>query len=210
VNPTGRYLCAGVLVKAADDKPNLLRWDLTTPDKPALGVSRTGDHDIRALAVAPDGTVFPVGGIPGTAPAPREYDPATGAVTNRGDPQVRMKSHAGHPPKITIGAPLLLSGPKITSEHQPGRWVEVASMGSKRTVRPRLLASLIMRRMARSGSRRVKWSAPRPRRRRWQACVLSVGKTVANNVSAILAKLHLTRRSQAIVRARDAGLGRPR
>jgi hypothetical protein len=106
VNPTGRYLCAGVLVKAADDKPNLLRWDLTTPDKPALGVSRTGDHDIRALAVAPDGTVFPVGGIPGTAPAPREYDPATGAVTNRGDPQVRMKSHAGHPPKITIGAPL--------------------------------------------------------------------------------------------------------
>ncbi|MFH9983207.1 response regulator [Streptomyces sp. NPDC017179] len=36
------------------------------------------------------------------------------------------------------------------------------------------------------------------------------GKTVANNVSAILAKLHLTQRSQAIVRARDAGLGRPR
>ncbi|MEU0837187.1 response regulator transcription factor [Streptomyces sp. NPDC005969] len=35
------------------------------------------------------------------------------------------------------------------------------------------------------------------------------GKTVANNVSAILAKLHLTQRSQAIVRARDAGLGRP-
>jgi DNA-binding NarL/FixJ family response regulator len=36
------------------------------------------------------------------------------------------------------------------------------------------------------------------------------GKTVANNVSAILAKLQLTQRSQAIVRARDAGLGRPR
>ncbi|MFB7108495.1 response regulator [Streptomyces sp. NPDC056190] len=36
------------------------------------------------------------------------------------------------------------------------------------------------------------------------------GKTVANNVSAILAKLHLTQRSQAIIRARDAGLGRPR
>ncbi|GGJ69524.1 response regulator transcription factor [Streptomyces brasiliensis] len=34
------------------------------------------------------------------------------------------------------------------------------------------------------------------------------GKTVANNVSAILAKLHLTQRSQAIIRARDAGLGR--
>ncbi|MFI9602082.1 response regulator [Streptomyces sp. NPDC052043] len=36
------------------------------------------------------------------------------------------------------------------------------------------------------------------------------GKTVANNVSTILAKLHLTQRSQAIVRARDAGLGRLR
>ncbi|MGW3498233.1 response regulator [Streptomyces sp. NPDC001020] len=36
------------------------------------------------------------------------------------------------------------------------------------------------------------------------------GKTVANNVSTILAKLHLTQRSQAIIRARDAGLGRPR
>jgi DNA-binding NarL/FixJ family response regulator len=35
-------------------------------------------------------------------------------------------------------------------------------------------------------------------------------KTVANNISTILAKLHLTQRSQAIVRARDAGLGRPR
>ncbi|MGW2802460.1 response regulator [Streptomyces sp. NPDC001221] len=35
-------------------------------------------------------------------------------------------------------------------------------------------------------------------------------KTVANNISAILAKLHLTQRSQAIIQARDAGLGRPR
>jgi DNA-binding NarL/FixJ family response regulator len=33
-------------------------------------------------------------------------------------------------------------------------------------------------------------------------------KTVANNVSAILNKLHVTQRSQAIVRAREAGLGR--
>ncbi|MFC0534247.1 response regulator transcription factor [Phytohabitans kaempferiae] len=34
-------------------------------------------------------------------------------------------------------------------------------------------------------------------------------KTVANNITAILAKLHLTQRSQAIIQARDAGLGRP-
>ncbi len=33
-------------------------------------------------------------------------------------------------------------------------------------------------------------------------------KTVANNVSSILTKLHVTQRSQAIVRAREAGLGR--
>ncbi|MEU8260464.1 LuxR C-terminal-related transcriptional regulator [Micromonospora sp. NPDC048999] len=36
------------------------------------------------------------------------------------------------------------------------------------------------------------------------------GKTVANNVTSILAKPHLTQRSQAILRARGAGLGRPR
>jgi DNA-binding NarL/FixJ family response regulator len=33
---------------------------------------------------------------------------------------------------------------------------------------------------------------------------------VANNISAILAKLQVTQRSQAIIRACDAGLGRPR
>jgi DNA-binding NarL/FixJ family response regulator len=33
-------------------------------------------------------------------------------------------------------------------------------------------------------------------------------KTVANNVSAILGKLHLSQRTQAMVRAREAGLGR--
>ena len=34
-------------------------------------------------------------------------------------------------------------------------------------------------------------------------------KTVANNVSTILNKLHITNRSEAIVRAREAGLGQP-
>ena len=41
-----------------------------------------------------------------------------------------------------------------------------------------------------------------------QALFLSP-KTVANNVSMILAKLNLSERGQAIVLARDAGLGRP-
>lgn len=34
-------------------------------------------------------------------------------------------------------------------------------------------------------------------------------KTVANNVSAVFAKLQVADRAQAIIRARDAGLGRP-
>lgn len=35
-------------------------------------------------------------------------------------------------------------------------------------------------------------------------------KTVANNVSSILSKLHIDQRGEAIVRAREAGLGRPK
>jgi DNA-binding NarL/FixJ family response regulator len=42
-----------------------------------------------------------------------------------------------------------------------------------------------------------------------QALHLS-GKTVANNVSAILHKLQLSQRTQAIIQAREAGLGGPR
>ena len=35
------------------------------------------------------------------------------------------------------------------------------------------------------------------------------GKTVANHISAIFAKLQVADRTQAILRARDAGLGHP-
>lgn len=84
---SGRYLYAGVLRNDIDGKPNLFRWDLSTPDKPAVGVAVTGDRDIRALAVAPDGKVYVAGGgdtsIP---PSLWEYDPATGAVTSWGVP----------------------------------------------------------------------------------------------------------------------------
>ncbi|MEO6124250.1 MAG: LuxR C-terminal-related transcriptional regulator [Ilumatobacteraceae bacterium] len=34
-------------------------------------------------------------------------------------------------------------------------------------------------------------------------------KTIANNLSNIFTKLHVTDRTQAVVRARDAGLGHP-
>ncbi|WP_026555165.1 PQQ-binding-like beta-propeller repeat protein [Arthrobacter sp. 35W] len=84
---TGRYLYAGVLRDGIDGKPNLYRWDLSTPTVPAVGVGETGDRDIRALAVAPDGKVYVAGGgLTNIAPSLWEYDPATNAMTSWGVP----------------------------------------------------------------------------------------------------------------------------
>ncbi|POC78907.1 hypothetical protein CRN61_13360, partial [Vibrio vulnificus] len=84
---SGRYLYAGVLRDGMDGKPNLYRWDLSTPDQAAIGVGETGDRDIRALAVAPDGKVYLAGGgQTSIAPSLWEYDPATEAVTSWGVP----------------------------------------------------------------------------------------------------------------------------
>ncbi|MFJ2742898.1 PQQ-binding-like beta-propeller repeat protein [Streptomyces sp. NPDC087440] len=113
VDPTGRHLYAGVLAKADEGRPNLFRWDLSTPDQPAVGVGRTGDRDIRALTVAPDGVVFAVGGIPGKAPALWEYDPATGTVTDRGvpDPKATLaRAVAATTTTVFFGAGSVLSG----------------------------------------------------------------------------------------------------
>jgi len=84
---TGRYLYAGVLRDSIDGKPNIYRWDLSTPNLPAVGVGETGDRDIRALAVAPDGKVYAAGGgLTTNAPSLWEYDPETSAVTSWGVP----------------------------------------------------------------------------------------------------------------------------
>ncbi|WP_406135073.1 PQQ-binding-like beta-propeller repeat protein [Streptomyces sp. NBC_01089] len=110
---TGQYLYIGVLVKADEGKPNLFRWDLKTPDKPAVAVGRTGDRDIRDLAVAPDGTVYAVGGLPDKAPILWEYDPATGAVTDRGvpDPKATLaRAVAATDTTVFFGAGSILSG----------------------------------------------------------------------------------------------------
>ncbi|WP_024756913.1 PQQ-binding-like beta-propeller repeat protein [Streptomyces exfoliatus] len=110
---TGRYLYAGILTKGDEGKPNLFRWDLTTPDKPAVGVGRTEDRDIRDLAVAPDGTVYAVGGIPGKAPALWRYDPGTGAVTNLGipDPKATLaRAVAATDTTVFFGAGSVLAG----------------------------------------------------------------------------------------------------
>ncbi|MFB7587089.1 PQQ-binding-like beta-propeller repeat protein [Streptomyces sp. NPDC056169] len=112
-DPTGRYLYAGILTKGDEGKPNIFRWDLTTPDKPAVGVGRTEDRDIRDLAVAPDGTVYAVGGIPGKAPALWMYDPGTGKVTKLGipDPKATLaRAVAATDTTVFFGAGSVLSG----------------------------------------------------------------------------------------------------
>ncbi|GHG00299.1 outer membrane protein assembly factor BamB family protein [Streptomyces zaomyceticus] len=110
---TGRYLYAGILTKGDEGKPNLFRWDLAAPDKPAVGVGRTEDRDIRDLAVAPDGTVYAVGGIPGKAPALWMYDPGTGKVTELGipDPKATLaRAVAATDTTVFFGAGSVLSG----------------------------------------------------------------------------------------------------
>lgn len=112
-DPAGRYLYVGLLLKADQGGPNLFRWDLTTPDRPAVAVGRTEDRDIRDLAVAPDGTVYAVGGLPGKAPALWEYDPATGAVTNLGvpDPNATLaRAVAASRDAVFFGAGSILAG----------------------------------------------------------------------------------------------------
>jgi hypothetical protein len=112
-DPTGQYLYIGILVKSDQGKPNLFRWDLKTPDKPAVAIGRTGDRDIRDLAVAPDGTVYAVGGVPGTAPVLWEYDPATGAVTNCGipDPNATLaRAVAATDTTVFFGAGSVIAG----------------------------------------------------------------------------------------------------
>jgi hypothetical protein len=109
----GTYLYAGILTKGDEGKPNLYRWDLSTPDKPAVGVGRTEDRDIRELAVAPDGTVYAVGGIPGKAPALWQYDPADGRMTNLGipDPKATLaRAVAATDKTVFFGAGSVLSG----------------------------------------------------------------------------------------------------
>lgn len=85
-DPTGRYVYAGVLQDASGPQPNLYRWDVTTPDQPAVPIGRIGDRNVRAITVAPDGHVFAVGDGGSTPPPLWEYDPETGQVTNLGAP----------------------------------------------------------------------------------------------------------------------------
>ncbi|MFI7291948.1 PQQ-binding-like beta-propeller repeat protein [Streptomyces anulatus] len=87
---SGRYLYAGILQKASGDRPNLFRWDLNAPGAPAEPLGSIADRDVRALAVAPDGVLYAVGGGSSSAPALWEYDPETGEISNVGTPDPKV------------------------------------------------------------------------------------------------------------------------
>ncbi|MFI7006399.1 PQQ-binding-like beta-propeller repeat protein [Streptomyces sp. NPDC050145] len=112
-DPTGRWLYIGVLLKGDEGRPNLFRWDLSNTGKPAVALGRTEDRDIRDLAVAPDGTVYAVGGIPTKPPVLWEYDPAKGTVTDLGTPDpgaTLARAVAATDTTVFFGAGSVLSG----------------------------------------------------------------------------------------------------
>ncbi|ALE05731.1 hypothetical protein AL755_10050 [Arthrobacter sp. ERGS1:01] len=112
-DPTGRYLYAGTLSKTPTDPANLFRWDLTTPATPAVTLGKIGDRDVRDLDVAPDGTVYAVGGGSPTAPALWEYDPGTGAIRSLGipDPNATLaRAVAATNTTVFFGAGSILGG----------------------------------------------------------------------------------------------------
>ncbi|CAM5544410.1 hypothetical protein GCM10010329_27420 [Streptomyces spiroverticillatus] len=84
-DPTGAYVYAGVLQKAAG-AGYVYRWDLKALGTPATALGRIKDRDVRDLAVAPDGTVYAVGSGGATAPALWEYDPAKKEFAELGSP----------------------------------------------------------------------------------------------------------------------------
>ncbi|RJG27485.1 outer membrane protein assembly factor BamB family protein [Massilia cavernae] len=120
-DPSGKYVYAGVLQK--DHGPNLFRWDVSNPQMPAVTLGKTGDPNLRAITVAPDGRVYAAGttqgkDIPG--PALWEYDPATGAIRSLGVPNpaantpVGIRSVAATATTVFIGTGLMIDGTAAT------------------------------------------------------------------------------------------------
>jgi len=86
-SPDGATLYISTLRKDDDTGASVHQWDLTTPSVPATALATTGDRDVRAIAVAPDGKIYVAGGgEPPKPPSLWEVDPTTGAVTNWGTP----------------------------------------------------------------------------------------------------------------------------
>lgn len=86
-SPDGKTLYISTLRKDNDTGASVHRWDLSTPSAPATALATTGDRDVRAIAVAPDGKIYIAGGgEPPKPPSLWEVDPVTGSVTNWGTP----------------------------------------------------------------------------------------------------------------------------
>lgn len=118
-DPTGRYLYIGALSKSVSDPANLFRWDLTAPTVPAVALGRIGDRDVRDVSVAPDGTVFAVGGGASTAPALWQYDPTTGKITSLGIPDQNStlaRTVVATDSTVFFGAGSILGGGGSTSK----------------------------------------------------------------------------------------------
>lgn len=117
VDPVRRQLYAGVLQKGASAN-NLYRWDLADLSAPAVGIGSIPDREVRDLAVAPDGTLFAVGGGGTGAPALWQYLPATGALTNLGAPDAKAtlaRAVAATEQTVYFGAGSTLGGGSGTS-----------------------------------------------------------------------------------------------
>ncbi|PPF37030.1 DUF5074 domain-containing protein [Pseudoclavibacter sp. AY1H1] len=118
LDPIRRLLYIGVLQKSAGSQPNVFRWDLDSPNSPATAIGAIGDRDVRALAVAPDGVLFAVGGGGATAPALWQHDPAVGGLVSLGVPDAKVtlaRTVAATDRTVYFGAGSTLGGGGSTS-----------------------------------------------------------------------------------------------
>jgi len=86
-DPDGNWLYIGMLRRDDDTGTNLYRWHLRNPKQAVQALPATGDRDVRALTVSPDGVVFVAGGgQTQNPPSLWAYDPASAQTTSWGIP----------------------------------------------------------------------------------------------------------------------------
>ena len=86
-DPDGNWLYIGMLRRDDETGTNLYRWHLRNPKQAVQALPATGDRDVRALTLSPDGIVFVAGGgQTQNPPSLWAYDPATEQTTSWGVP----------------------------------------------------------------------------------------------------------------------------